>query len=246
MKPQQRSAWEAHQLHCSGSVRVRCLPLLHTVFVHFQEYISFTPEQYLLGRNAKYKSVLLYALSTWCGVSFVFKTLWKFTLIALRVIKQLHRITVMLGIEGHSWIIPAFYLWCKASNFSGWLVWQYPCSLSLHWAVRVWCRNQLEESVGGQWRLTIPFRNITVTQRCACCWPLCWADIASRCFISLSIRNSGSDPRFCGRQHAVSCFLSVCLGTCTCQLLGLTKVAQHQECEPALLRAGRLSREEEV
>lgn len=112
------------------------------------------------------------------------------------VIKQLHRITVMLGIEGHSWIIPAFYLWCKASNFSGWLVWQYPCSPSLHWAVRVWCRNQLEESVGGPWRLTIPFRNITVTQRCACCWPLRWADIASRCFISLIIRNSGSDPRF--------------------------------------------------
>lgn len=43
---------------------VRYHPFLHIVFVHFQQYISFTPEQYLLGRNAKYKSyflVFLYA-----------------------------------------------------------------------------------------------------------------------------------------------------------------------------------------
>lgn len=84
----------------------------------------------------------------------------------------------------------------------------------------------------------------------------CW------CFISLIIRNSGSDPRFCGRWHAVSCIPSVCLSPpvgpqsggrscCTTwcadtrlawgwrrylylpRLLGLTREAQHPECDPA-------------
>lgn len=65
MKPQQRKAQESSPAACqrlcegTGCVGRGVLLSLHIVFVHFQEYFSFAPEQYLLGKNAQHKSYFL-------------------------------------------------------------------------------------------------------------------------------------------------------------------------------------------